>query len=192
MINVTMYSKQECHLCDQALQYLEDLQSIVPHQLEVIEIDDNTELQKKYAIDIPVIEVGPYRLKSPFSAQDLEITLRAAAEREKNSYHSAQVSSSNQPLTTLDIVVSPKEVTKGGTADISVDVHNADNSPYYGQVFFEVVEGSGSFTPNPVDAKDSEASAIFTAVDSGTVRVRVRATGTYYGEITEEAAIRVK
>ena len=84
MITVTMYSKQVCQLCDQALQYLEDLQSTVPHQLEVIEIDDDPELQKKYGDYIPVIEVGPYRLKSPFSAQDLEITLRAAAEREEN------------------------------------------------------------------------------------------------------------
>jgi uncharacterized membrane protein len=84
MIKVTMFSKQECHLCDQALQYLDDLQAAIPHQLEVIEIDQDPALQKKYGIDIPVIEVGPYRLKSPFTAQDLEITLRAAAEREKS------------------------------------------------------------------------------------------------------------
>jgi len=84
MISVTMYSKQECQLCDEALQYLDDLQSVVLHKLEVINIDGDPELQKKYGIDIPVIEVGPYRLKSPFSAQDLEITLRAAADREKN------------------------------------------------------------------------------------------------------------
>ena len=84
MIKVTMFSKQECHLCDQALQYLDDLQGTIPHQLEVIEIDQDPELQKKYGIDIPVIEVGPYRLKSPFTSQDLEITLRAAAEREKS------------------------------------------------------------------------------------------------------------
>jgi uncharacterized membrane protein len=79
-----MYSKEVCHLCDEALQYLDDLQNTVPHKLEVIDIDGDPELQKKYGLNIPVIEVGPYRLKSPFSAQDLEITLRAAAEREKN------------------------------------------------------------------------------------------------------------
>ena len=84
MITVTMYSKEQCQLCDQAIQYLDDLQSVVEHKLEVINIDDNPDLQKKYGFDIPVIEVGPYRLKSPFSSQDLEITLRAAAEREKN------------------------------------------------------------------------------------------------------------
>jgi uncharacterized membrane protein len=79
-----MYSKEVCHLCDEALQYLDDLQNTVPHKLEVIDIAGDPELQKKYGLNIPVIEVGPYRLKSPFSAQDLEITLRAAVEREKN------------------------------------------------------------------------------------------------------------
>jgi len=84
MIKVTMYSKQECHLCDQALKYLGEMQNVVPHELSVVDIDQDPALQKKYGIDIPVIEVGPYRLKSPFTKQDLEITLRAAAEREKN------------------------------------------------------------------------------------------------------------
>lgn len=84
MISVTMFSKDDCQLCDEALQYLDDLQKEIEHELEIINIEGNLELEKKYALDIPVIEVGPYRLKAPFSAQDLEITLRAAAEREKN------------------------------------------------------------------------------------------------------------
>ena len=84
MISVTMFSKDDCQLCDEALQYLDDLQKDIEHEVEIINIEGNPELEKKYALDIPVIEVGPYRLKAPFSAQDLEITLRAAAEREKN------------------------------------------------------------------------------------------------------------
>lgn len=84
MISVKMFSKEDCHLCDQAIQYLEDLQKTIEHKLEIVNIDGNPELEKKYALDIPVIEVGPYRLKSPFTAQDVEITLRAAVEREMN------------------------------------------------------------------------------------------------------------
>lgn len=84
MISVTLYSKQDCHLCEQAIQQLGDLQKSVPHDLEVINIDGDKELEKKYALEVPVIEVGPYRLKTPFSAQDLEITLKAAKERENN------------------------------------------------------------------------------------------------------------
>jgi uncharacterized membrane protein len=84
MIKVIMFSREECHLCDHALDDLQALQAVVQHKLEVVNIDGNLDLQKKYGVDIPVIEVGPYRLKSPFTLQDLEITLRAAAEREKN------------------------------------------------------------------------------------------------------------
>jgi uncharacterized membrane protein len=84
MIKVIMFSREECHLCDQALDDLQALQAVIQHKLEVVNIDGNLDLQKKYGVDIPVIEVGPYRLKSPFTLQDLEITLRAAAEREKN------------------------------------------------------------------------------------------------------------
>ena len=84
MIKVKLFSKQDCHLCEQAIQYLDEMQSIVPHELEIIDIENDPSLFEKYAIDIPVVEVGPYRLKSPFTAQELEITLRAAAERQKN------------------------------------------------------------------------------------------------------------
>jgi uncharacterized membrane protein len=84
MISVTLYSKDDCQLCEEAIQYLKNLQSVIEHELEIINIDGNVDLEMKYALDIPVIEVGPYRLKAPFTAQDVEITLRAAAEREKN------------------------------------------------------------------------------------------------------------
>jgi hypothetical protein len=123
--------------------------------------------------------------------RDIDLSM-SAEEREKSTYRSVRVGSINQPITTLDIAITPIDVPKGGTADINVTVRNADNSPYYGQVFFEIMEGSGEFTPNPVDAKNSKASAIFTAIDSGSVRIKVRATGTYFGEIAEEAVINVK
>ncbi|MBN1258588.1 PKD domain-containing protein [Candidatus Peregrinibacteria bacterium] len=114
------------------------------------------------------------------------------AQREKNTKSSIAVTSPSQPLTSLNVVLTPMEIMKNGTADIEASVLNADNSPYYGQVFFEVMEGSGNFTPNPVDAKESKAATIFSPVDSGTIRVRVRATGTYYGELTEDVILKVK
>ena len=40
MIAVTMFSKEDCQLCDQALQYLDDLQGDIQHELEIIDIDD--------------------------------------------------------------------------------------------------------------------------------------------------------
>lgn len=84
MISVTLYSKDDCQLCEEAIQDLKDLQSVIPHELEIVNIDGNLDLEKEYGLMIPVIEVGPYRLKAPFTSQEIEITLRAAAEREKS------------------------------------------------------------------------------------------------------------
>ena len=84
MISVTLYSKDDCHLCDEAIQDLDDLQEVVPHKLEIINIEGNLDLEKKFGSLIPVIEVGPYQLKASFTRQEIEITLKAAAEREKS------------------------------------------------------------------------------------------------------------
>jgi uncharacterized membrane protein len=84
MISVTLYSKDDCHLCDEAIQDLDDLQEVVPHKLEIINIEGNLDLEKKFGSVIPVIEIGPYQLKAPFTRQEIEITLKAAAEREKS------------------------------------------------------------------------------------------------------------
>jgi hypothetical protein len=116
----------------------------------------------------------------------------SALDREKATFHSVDISSPSQPLTLLNVSVSPGQVTKGDTADVSVTIQNADNSPYYGQVFFEVLDGGGSFNPNPVSAKDNKATSIFSASEAGTVRIGVRATGTYFGDIKEEAIIEVR
>ncbi len=124
-------------------------------------------------------------------ARDVDLTL-TEAERQKNAYRSLEVSTPKHPLTTLDIEVIPSVMEAGDSADVRARVLNADNSPYSGKVFFEIMEGSGQFTPNPVEAKDSKAAAIFTVLDSGSVRIRVRATETLYGELTEEATLNVK
>ncbi len=49
MISVILYSKDDCHLCEEAIQNLADLQEIVPHKLEVVNIEGILELEKKFA-----------------------------------------------------------------------------------------------------------------------------------------------
>jgi len=49
--------------------------------LVTIDIDSDPALQSSYALDVPVVEVGPYRLKAPFSRQELQTTLGAAVDR---------------------------------------------------------------------------------------------------------------
>lgn len=81
MITITLYTRAGCQLCEQAEADLNALQQAVPHKLVKIDIDTDPSLVSAYALDIPVIEVGPYRLKSPFSRQDLQMTIGAAVDR---------------------------------------------------------------------------------------------------------------
>ena len=83
MITVTLYSRADCHLCDQAEQDLQALQSILPHRLNVVDVDSSPELQKKFDLEVPVVEVGPYVLRAPFSRQELQMTLGAAQDRQR-------------------------------------------------------------------------------------------------------------
>ena len=122
-----------------------------------------------------------------------EINLnQTEADRLKSAYKSLKVTAPKFPITSLDLEVVPSVLEKGGSSDVNVTVLNADNSPYTGKVYFEILEGSGIFSPNPVDAKDSKAASVFNATDSGKVRIKIRATDTLYGELTEEAVLNVK
>ncbi|MDD2695684.1 MAG: DUF2085 domain-containing protein [Anaerolineales bacterium] len=83
MINVILYSRVDCHLCEQAEADLKSLQGDHPHNLVVIDVDSNPELRKAYGLEVPVVEVGPYKLKAPFDRQELGMTLGAAADRKQ-------------------------------------------------------------------------------------------------------------
>lgn len=81
MITVTLYSRADCHLCEQAHQNLESLQSEIPHKLVVIDVDSSADLRRAYGNEVPVVEVGPYKLRAPFDLPELRITLMAAQDR---------------------------------------------------------------------------------------------------------------
>lgn len=81
MLTVTLYRREECHLCEQARADLESLQEQYPHRLVEVDIDTDPALQRAYLLEIPVVEVGPYRLKAPFDRQKLMMTLGAAHDR---------------------------------------------------------------------------------------------------------------
>ncbi len=81
MMVVKLFSRQGCHLCDEALEHLNTLQAIYPHQVEVVDIEQDSQLLQRYALIIPVVQVGPYELKAPFTLQDLQVTLGAAYDR---------------------------------------------------------------------------------------------------------------
>jgi uncharacterized membrane protein len=81
MISVTLYSRAGCKLCEKAEADLHALQETIPHKLTVIDIDSETSFRDAYALEIPVVEVGPFKLQAPFTIQELQMTLGAAADR---------------------------------------------------------------------------------------------------------------
>lgn len=54
---ITVYSRQGCHLCEDALNILEGLKSELDFEIEVIDIAGNPELEKLYGEQIPVIHI---------------------------------------------------------------------------------------------------------------------------------------
>ncbi|HKI54152.1 MAG TPA: glutaredoxin family protein [Anaerolineales bacterium] len=81
MLTVTLYTRSECHLCDQAKEDLESIQEKYPHRLVEVDVDSDPAIQKKYGEQVPVVEVGPYRLSPPFNKQKLMMTIGAASDR---------------------------------------------------------------------------------------------------------------
>ena len=47
---VTVYSRHGCHLCEDAVKTLQELQGELTFEIEIIYIDGNQELEKLYEI----------------------------------------------------------------------------------------------------------------------------------------------
>ncbi len=80
MIKVILYTREGCQLCDEAAEELQKLQEEIPHRLVEIDIESDSELLSRYLEQIPVVQVGPYTLKAPFTATNLRVTLSAARD----------------------------------------------------------------------------------------------------------------
>src|SRR5574338_1089056 len=81
MINVTLYVRADCPACDQAQADLKSIEDEIPHYLAVVPVDRDQGLMQKYEGQLPIVEIGPYHLRSPFTRQDLKIMLSAARDR---------------------------------------------------------------------------------------------------------------
>ncbi len=81
MLTVTLYTRKNCHLCDQVKADLESLKDQHPHRLVEVDIESDPVLQAKFFDIIPVVEIGPYNLKAPITLQSLQMTLGAALDR---------------------------------------------------------------------------------------------------------------
>ena len=57
MTKITIYSRNGCHLCDDALNTLESMREELNFEIDVIDIDQNAELVKLYSDQVPVIHI---------------------------------------------------------------------------------------------------------------------------------------
>ena len=79
-IRLRLYSRPGCHLCDQMRQEVDELLADRPHEWEVVDVDVDPELSRRYGRALPVLLVNGRlfaRVRLPRLAQRLRL-LRAA------------------------------------------------------------------------------------------------------------------
>ena len=67
MTNLTIYSRPGCHLCDEMKAVVRRVSASIPISLEEIDISGDTELERVYGLEIPVLladgkKVAKYRI----------------------------------------------------------------------------------------------------------------------------------
>jgi glutaredoxin len=55
---VTVYSRHGCHLCESAVNTLESLRKELAFEIEIIYIDGDSNLEKLYGNEVPVIHIN--------------------------------------------------------------------------------------------------------------------------------------
>ena len=55
---MTLYTRQGCHLCDDAKQVIDGLREIAEFRLKILDIDLDPELQARFTNEVPVIFIN--------------------------------------------------------------------------------------------------------------------------------------
>jgi hypothetical protein len=84
MIKLTLYTKSDCCLCDEALEALQRIRAERPFELESVDIEGDAELTRRYGERIPVVHVSgiptfEYRVDEDELRQILSAVPRPAA-----------------------------------------------------------------------------------------------------------------
>ncbi len=64
---VTLYSKENCHLCDDVVEILDDF----PCTINLIDIDHDEAAFAQYHYLIPVLTIGDVTLQAPITREDI-------------------------------------------------------------------------------------------------------------------------
>ncbi len=74
---LTLYGRDGCHLCDEALRELRSLAALFECDVETVDIESDDELLRRYMFEIPVVAVGDVEIaKAPIRPGVLEDALR--------------------------------------------------------------------------------------------------------------------
>ena len=87
MIRVLLYYRGDTDFVDETVELLDSLQDEIPHELLEIDVSNESALLEKYGDHLPVVEVGPYTLRSPFMELDLRVAMGAARDSADRSEH---------------------------------------------------------------------------------------------------------
>jgi glutaredoxin len=59
---LTVYSRHDCHLCEEMIAGLQELQARFHFQLQVVDVDADPELERRYGAGVPVLTHGEREL----------------------------------------------------------------------------------------------------------------------------------
>jgi len=60
-IKVEIYTRKGCHLCEVAEQIVREVRSEIPFELQIIDIEGNSDLEKEFGEEVPVTLINGQR-----------------------------------------------------------------------------------------------------------------------------------
>ncbi len=91
-MDIFLYRKQNCPLCDEVKASLITLQTSYPFTIHVIDVEQNQAF-RQYANDVPVVEAGSLLLKAPITEHELESAIAQVYRASKKEVLSQQTRS---------------------------------------------------------------------------------------------------
>ena len=87
MIRLSLYSRPGCHLCEEMRREVEQLLGDLPHEWDVVDVDRDPELARRYGESIPILFVNGHlfaKIRLPRLSSKLRL-VRAAARSDRPS-----------------------------------------------------------------------------------------------------------
>ena len=84
MIRLTLMSRPGCHLCEEMRREVDALLAGEPHEWEVVDVDSDPELARRYGDSIPVLFVNGHlfaKIRVPRLSSKLRLLRSASASR---------------------------------------------------------------------------------------------------------------